>query len=123
LKKSRLEQSRAESMVYVHTNLRLIYRQREEWVKGKTKMWDVFPDDMGLDDSVELALANMDLNDPVLEPVTFEDDIPLEGSSSTTADPVPQIGLDDHVEEPEIGGESSGDDVDFDDDDMELEDY
>ena len=26
LKKSRLEQSRAESMVYVHTNLRLIYR-------------------------------------------------------------------------------------------------
>jgi hypothetical protein len=33
---------------YVHTNLRLIYRQREEWLKGKTKMWDVFLDDMGL---------------------------------------------------------------------------
>jgi hypothetical protein len=31
LKKSRLEQSRAETMVYVHINLRLIYRQREEW--------------------------------------------------------------------------------------------
>jgi hypothetical protein len=95
----------------------------EEWVKGKTKMWDVFPDDLGLDDSVELALANMDLNDPVLEPITFENDIPLEGSSSTAADPIPQIGLDDHVEESEIGGESSGDDTDFDDDDMELEDY
>jgi hypothetical protein len=103
LKKSRLEQSRAESMVYVHTNLRLIYRQREEWVKGKTKMWDVFPDDMGLDDSVALALANMDLNDPVLELVTFEDEIILEGSSSTTVDLVPQIGLDDHVEQPKIG--------------------
>ena len=50
-------------MVYVHTNLCLIYRQREEWLKGKTKMWDVFLDDMGLDNSVELALANMDLND------------------------------------------------------------
>jgi hypothetical protein len=112
-------------MVYVHTNLRLIYRQREEWLKGKTKMWDVFPDDMGLDDTVELALANVDLNDPVLELVTFEDDIPLEGSSSTATDPVPQIGLDDHAEQPEIGGESSGDDVDFDDDeyDMELDDY
>ena len=35
-------------MVYVHTNLRLIYRQREEWLKGKTNMWDVFLDDMGL---------------------------------------------------------------------------
>jgi hypothetical protein len=116
LKKSRLEQSRAESMVYVHINLRLIYRQREEWLKGKTKMWDVFPDDMGLDDTVELALANMDLNDPVLEPVTFEDDIPLEGSSSIAANPVPQFGLDDHAEQLEIGGESSGDDIDFDDD-------
>ena len=77
-------------------------------------MWDVFPDDMGLD---------MDLNDPVLETITFEDDIPLEGSSSTTTDSVPQIGLDDHVEQPKIGGESSGDDADFDDDDMEPNDY
>jgi hypothetical protein len=119
------EQSRAKSMVYVHTNLRLIYRQREEWLKGKTKMWDVFPDDMRLDDTVELALANMDLNAPMLELVTFEDDIPLVGSSSTATDLVPQIGLDDHAEQPEIGGESSGDDVDFDDDeyDMEPDDY
>ena len=38
LKKSRLEKSRVEMMVYVHTNLHLIYRKREEWVKGKTKM-------------------------------------------------------------------------------------
>ena len=46
----------------------------------------MFPDDMGLDDNVELALANMDLNDPVLEPVTFDDGHPLEGSSSTPVD-------------------------------------
>jgi hypothetical protein len=39
--------------VYVHTDLRLVYRQREEWLKGKTKMWDVFSDDMGLNNSVE----------------------------------------------------------------------
>jgi hypothetical protein len=49
LKKSRVEQSRTETMVYVHTNLRLIYRQREERLKGKTKMWNVFPNDIGLD--------------------------------------------------------------------------
>ena len=49
MKRSRLEKSRAETMVYVHTNLHLIYRQREDWLKGKTKMWDVFLDDMGLD--------------------------------------------------------------------------
>jgi hypothetical protein len=32
--------------------------QREEWLKGKTKMWDVFPDDMGLDNGVELAMSS-----------------------------------------------------------------
>ena len=119
LKKSRLEQSRAETMVYVHNNLRLIYRQREEWVKGKTKMWDVFPDDMGLNNSVELALANLDLNELVLEPVIFYDGDSLEGSSSTPADA--QIALDIEEEE-EDGGESSCSDVDLDDYDME-EDY
>jgi len=70
--------------VYVHTNLRLIYRQRHEWLQGKTRMRDVFLDDISLDDNVDLALANMDLNDPVLDPVTFDE--PLEGSSSTPAD-------------------------------------
>ena len=37
---------------------------------------------MGLDNNVELALANLDLNEPMLEPVTFDDGDPLEGSSS-----------------------------------------
>ena len=97
-------------MVYVHTNLCLIYMQRDEWLKGKTKMCDVFPDDMGLENSVELKLANLDLNDPVLEPVTFDDGDTLEGSPSTPTDA--EITLDTE--------ETSGDhncDVDFDDDD------
>jgi hypothetical protein len=46
----------------------------------------MFPDDMDLDNSVELALANLDLNELVLEPVTFDDGDPLEGSSSTSTD-------------------------------------
>jgi hypothetical protein len=32
--------------------------QIEVWLKGKTKMWDVFPDDMGLDNSLELAMSS-----------------------------------------------------------------
>lgn len=59
LTKIRLEQSKAKTMVYDHTNLHLIYKQREEWLKGKTKIWDVFPDDRGLDNSVKLGLANL----------------------------------------------------------------
>ena len=53
----------------------------------------------------------MDLNEPVLEPVTFDDGDPLDGSSSTPTDA--QIALD--IEGEEDGGESSGGDVDFDD--------
>jgi hypothetical protein len=91
-------------MVYVHTNLRLIYRKRQEWLKGKTKMWDVFPDDMGLDGNIELALANMDLNEPVLESVTFDEDNeePLDESSTTPAGGEAELGL--GIEEEEDGG-------------------
>ena len=106
-------------MVYLHTNIRLIYRERDEWLKGKTKMWDVFPSDMGLDNNVELALAKFDLNEPMLEPVTFDDGDTIEGSSSTPADA--EMTLD--IEEEDAAEESSGDhddeysDVDFDDSD------
>ena len=112
MKKSRLEQSRAETMVYVHTNLRLIYRQTEEWLRGKTKMWDVFPDDMGLDSSVELALANMDLNDPVLEPVRFDD---LEGSSSTPANAEATMDIGEEEDVEESSGDHDDEDIDADD--------
>jgi len=44
-------------------------------------MWDVFLDDMDLDNSIELALANLDVNEPVLEPVTFGNGDTFEGSS------------------------------------------
>ena len=41
---------------------------------------------MGLDNNVELALANFDLNELVLEPATFDDGDTVEGSSSTPTD-------------------------------------
>eukprot|EP00253_Pinus_taeda_P020515 PITA_20515 len=116
VKKSRLEQSRAETMVYVHTNLCLIYKQREEWLRGKTKMWDFFLDDMGLENSVELALVNMDLNDPVLEPVRFDDKDILEGSSSTPVDAEVTMDIgEEHVEE--SSGDHDDEDIDADSDD------
>ena len=77
-------------------------------------MWDVFPDDMGLDTSVELALANMDLNDPVLEPVRFDDVDIVKGSSSTPADVEATM----DTREEEDAEESSGD---HDDEDIEVD--
>ena len=75
-------------------------------------MWDVFPDDMGLDGSVELALANMDLNEPLLEPVTFDDVDTIEGSFSTPANA--KMTLD--TEEEDAIEESSGEHDDHDED-------
>jgi hypothetical protein len=49
-----------------------------KWLTRKKKMWDVFHHDMGLDNSVELALVNLDLNEPVLEMVIFCDGDPLD---------------------------------------------
>jgi hypothetical protein len=40
-------------------------------VEGKDKDVGCILDDMGLDNNVELALVNLDLNEPLLEPVTF----------------------------------------------------
>ena len=40
----------------------------------------------------------MDLNDPVLEPVTFDDGDPLEGSSSTPVDANRQMGREEEEE-------------------------
>jgi hypothetical protein len=114
VKKSRIEQSKAETMVYVHTNLHLIYRKRQEWLKGKTKMWGVFLDDMGLDGNIELALANMDLNEPVLEQVTFDEDNEelLDESSTTPIGGATKLGL--GIEEEEDGGHDNGSDADYD---------
>ena len=66
-------------------------------------MSNVFHDDMGLDNSTKLALANLDPNDPVLQSVTFDDSDPLEGSPSTPAD------IDPHMVEEEEEEESIDD--------------
>ena len=58
-----------------------------------------------LDSSTELALANLDLNDLVLEPVTFDDSDPLEGSSSTPIDINPQMLEEEEEEEEESNDE------------------
>ena len=81
-------------------------------------MWDGFPDDMGLDSSVELALANLDLNDLVLEPVTFDDGDIVEGLSSTPVDAEMTLdtGEEDAVEESSGDHDDENNDADFGDD-------
>jgi hypothetical protein len=72
---------------------------------------NLFLDDMGLDNSVELALANLDLIEQVLELVTFDDGDLLKGSSSTPTNAYLELDIE---EDDDDGGESSGSVGDFD---------
>ena len=79
-------------------------------LKGKTKMWDVFPNNMGFYNNIELTLANLDLNEPMLQPISFNYGDPLEWSSSTPLDA--SIGQDLEGEEDGVESNNNGGDLD-----------
>ena len=66
---------------------------------------------MGLDTTVELALANMDLNDPVLDPVRFDD---LEGSTSIPTDVEATMDIGEEEDAEESSGDHDDEDIDVD---------
>ncbi|KAJ7970782.1 Dimer_Tnp_hAT domain-containing protein [Quillaja saponaria] len=41
MRRNKITPQRAEDLVYVHTNLRLLSRKNESYNKGETKMWDI----------------------------------------------------------------------------------
>lgn len=41
IKRNRLFSSRAEALVYIHTNLRMIFKKKEEYKTGPSSYWDV----------------------------------------------------------------------------------
>ena len=63
--------ARAEDLVYVHSNLRLLSRRNEEYVHIATKMWDVVGDSWNESDihggAGILENAALTLDEPELE--------------------------------------------------------
>ena len=41
MRRNRITPKRAEDLVFVHSNLRLLSRRREEYIKGNSKKWDI----------------------------------------------------------------------------------
>ncbi|RDX81089.1 hypothetical protein CR513_38279, partial [Mucuna pruriens] len=52
LKRNKLNPKIVVDLVYIHTNLRLLSRKSEEYMKGSTKMWDICGDAYGSFDGV-----------------------------------------------------------------------
>ena len=68
MKRNKMNPKRAEDLVFVHTNLRLLSRKSEKYCKGETKMWDVIGDEWEpFDGAGGLEVASLSLDEPVLE--------------------------------------------------------
>ena len=74
--------ARAEDLVYVHSNLRLLLRRNVEYVNTTTKMWDIVGDSWNEGDihgeAGILENATLTLNEPELEAMVI-------GNANTSA--------------------------------------
>ncbi|KAG6491142.1 hypothetical protein ZIOFF_052474 [Zingiber officinale] len=77
LKRNKITPQRAEHLVYVHYNLRLLSRRSPHYNEGESKMWDVGADgfdSMDMEGAAILEIANLSLDEPELESVLFTDE-------------------------------------------------
>ncbi|GJW24493.1 hypothetical protein Tco_0038304 [Tanacetum coccineum] len=71
LRRNKLTPKRAEDLVFVHNNLRLLSRSIEQYFDEKTKMWDVGDEFGTMEDTGFLELSQLSLDEPELESVFF----------------------------------------------------
>ena len=74
LQRNKLNPRRAEDLVFIHTNLRLLSRKSPCYKEGETKMWDIGGDEWDLEGSSILEVATLSLDEPDLEGVLFTED-------------------------------------------------
>jgi hypothetical protein len=68
VKRNRLGAGKAEDLVYVHSNLRLLSHSTPEYKKGPSRMWDVEPEISDLNMTLN-AMSHLDLLEDVQPPV------------------------------------------------------
>ena len=81
MKRNKLTPQRAEDLVYVHNNLRLLLRRSSNYNEKESKMWDIGGDgfdSMDIESVGILEIADFYLDEPELEAILFD----LEGNAS-----------------------------------------
>ena len=74
LRRNKIQPQRAEDLVFVHNNLRLLSRKSDQYMKGETRLWDVRGDLFDpLDGAEELEIANLSLDEPEIKAMIFQD--------------------------------------------------
>ncbi|GAV66128.1 LOW QUALITY PROTEIN: DUF659 domain-containing protein/Dimer_Tnp_hAT domain-containing protein, partial [Cephalotus follicularis] len=67
---------KAEDLVYIHSNLRLLSRKSPQYAQGETKMWDIGGDAFdSLEDIGVLEVAILSLDEPEIESIVFLDEV------------------------------------------------
>lgn len=76
MRRNRITPKRAEDLVFVHSNLRLLSRRRPEYTTGETKKWDIGGDnwDGSFGGPGLLEIAYLTLDEPEMETSIAEDD-------------------------------------------------
>ncbi|XP_058007006.1 uncharacterized protein LOC131182218 [Hevea brasiliensis] len=73
-RRNKLTPKRAEDLIFIHNNLRLLSRNSSQYYDRKTKLWDVCGDQFGsMEDVGVLEFANLSLDEPELESVLFDE--------------------------------------------------
>ncbi|XP_028095818.1 disease resistance protein RPM1-like [Camellia sinensis] len=75
VRRNKMVPQRAEDLVFIHSNLRLLSRRSSQYLQGETKMWDIAGDNFdSLDDIGMLGIANLSLDEPAMEAILFTDE-------------------------------------------------
>ena len=75
MKRNKLTPQRAEDLVYVHKNLRLLSRRFPNYNEGESKMWKIGGDGFDLIDIENagiLEISDLSLDEPELEAILFD---------------------------------------------------
>ena len=81
MKRNKLTPQRAEDLVYVHNNLRLLSRRSPNYNEVESKMWDIGGDgfdSMDIENARILEIVDISLDEPELKAILFH----LEGNAS-----------------------------------------
>ena len=74
MKRNALTPERAEDLVFVHSNLRLLSRKAEDYKSGPSAMWDVGGDAFESLSGVRiLEVADLSIEEPVMESMVFRE--------------------------------------------------
>ncbi|XP_061356551.1 uncharacterized protein LOC133300978 [Gastrolobium bilobum] len=71
---NKITPKRAEDLVYVHSNLRLLSRKTPSYAQGTNQMWDIAGDTFdSLDDIRDLQFASLSLDEPEIKAMIIQD--------------------------------------------------